>query len=156
MVIRAATADDIDAIRATLAANAGDSSLFQQSTRRIRKDLGDFVVALDGADIVGCAALHEHAPGNVEILAVAVAPTAQGRGIGSALMRACRDRAGSAALVWLATAKPDYFARFGFVAISRWRLPVRTLARKLRLIFEQPPRRWLPALFGRHTFMRVT
>jgi amino-acid N-acetyltransferase len=106
--------------------------------------------------IVGCAALkviRDHG----EILAVAVSPAAHGHGIGGALMRACIDRAAThgVRVVWLATAKPSYFARFGFVRMSKWRLPLRVLLGKLRLIFEQPVRRWLPALFGRHTFMRL-
>jgi hypothetical protein len=58
-------------------------------------------------------------------------------------------------VTWLATAKPSYFARFGFQPISRFQLPIRVLWTKLRLIFQQPPARWLPALLGRHTFMRL-
>jgi len=156
VTVRSAEAADVDAIHATLVANAGDTSLFQQPPRRIHTNLGDFVVAVRDHDVVGCAALHvsrDHA----EILAVAVSPTAHGHGIGGALMRACIERASTrgARVVWLATGKPSYFARFGFVRMSKWRLPLGVLLGKLRLIFEQPARRWLPALFGRHTFMRL-
>lgn len=93
---------------------------------------------------------------NAEILAVAVEPDVQGKGVGSALLRGCVERAieRRVEFLWLATAKPAYFAKFGFRAISRWRLPLTVLLTKLWLIFQQPPSRWLPALFGRHTFMR--
>jgi amino-acid N-acetyltransferase len=157
MTIRDAADTDVDRIHATLSANAGDTSLFQQSARRVRRDLGDFVVAVDGERILGCAALHWHRGSNAEILAVAVAPDAHGRGVGGELMRACIDRALSrgATFLWLATQKPGYFGKFGFVTMSKWRLPWIAIGRKLRLILEQPARRWLPALFGRHTFMRL-
>lgn len=154
--VRAAAADDAERIHATLRANAADPSLFQQPLRRVRENLREFVVAEDAGHVVGCAQLHRSRE-HLEILAVAVAPEAHGRGVGGALMRACVDRATTAGaqVLWLATAKPAYFARFGFVPITKWRLPLRVLLGKLRLIFDQPARRWLPALFGRHTFMRM-
>jgi amino-acid N-acetyltransferase len=158
LVVRTATETDVEAIRAALIANAADTSLFQQSERRIRRNLGDFVVVIDGGKLIGCAAVHRHTRTNGEILAVAVDPAAHGRGIGAILMKSCMMRAAEAGvtMLWLATAKPDYFARYGFARMSRFRLPPRILFRKLRLIFEQPARRWLAALFGRHTFMRLT
>lgn len=140
-----------------LIANAADTSLFQQSHSRIRRDLNDFVVAVEAEQQVGCAALHHHTPANAEILAVAVDPTAHGRGVGAILMQACiidAARAG-ATFVWLATEKPDYFARYGFRRMSKWQLPPRIVLRKLQLVSEQPVHRWLPALFGRHTFMHL-
>jgi amino-acid N-acetyltransferase len=152
--IRSAVEADVEHIYATLRANADDASLFQQSSQRIRKDLADFLVATLSDRIVGCAALHHHSTDCVEILAVAVEPSLQGHGVGGALMRACLDRAANAEVVWLATAKPEYFAHYGFKPFSRWGLSMRTLLRKLGLIFEQPVGRWVPALFGRHTFMR--
>src|SRR5262249_36696401 len=97
-----------------------------------------------------------HSAANAEILAVAVAPQLQQQGTGAALVRACIARASEQGVrfLWLATAKPGYFARFDFHPISRWSLPLRVLLHKLRLVFQQPLGRWLPALFGRHTFMR--
>ena len=151
---RPAAPDDVTAIRAILVANAAETSLFQQSERRIRKTLGDFILAVDGDRVLGCAAVQWHRPTNAEILAVAVAPEAHGRGIGGALMRECIARAQATRCLWLATQKPDYFARFGFAPMSKWRLPFGVLVAKLLRLVEQPPRRWLPALFGRHTFMR--
>ncbi|MCU1644101.1 MAG: GCN5-related N-acetyltransferase [Nocardia sp.] len=153
--VRRAVQTDVEAIHRVLVANAADTSLFQQSTGRIRRDLDDFVVVMDAGQLVGCAALHHHRWAYAEILAVAVDPVAHGRGVGTMLMRACLADGVGATSVWLATAKPVYFARHGFQRMSKWRLPPHVLLRKLRLVFEQPVRRWLPALFGRHTFMRL-
>jgi len=156
MNVQQADAGDVDAIGAVLRANAADTSLFQQPARRVHGSVAEFLVAREGGRIVGCAEVH-HVGDHAEILAVAVSPTAHGKGVGGELVRACVERARreGAGVVWLATAKPAYFARFGFVRMSKWRLPVRVLLGKLWRIFEQPARRWLPALFGRHTFMRL-
>lgn len=157
LIVRRAAEADVEAIHRVLVANAADTSLFQQSKGRIRRDLGDFVVVMDAGHVVGCAALHRHGRANAEILAVAVDPVAHGRGVGTMLMRACTTDAVElgATLVWLATEKPAYFARHGFQTMSKWRLPPHAVLRKLTLVFEQPTTRWLPALFGRHTFMRL-
>ena len=158
MQVRPARDGDVPLIVELLRANASEPSLFQQPPAQVCRTLADFLIAVDddGAAI-GCAALHRHSPDSAEILAVAVAPSLQARGTGAALMRACLARAaeGGVQLLWLATAKPAYFARFGFHAFSRWRLGPRVLLYKLLLVLQQPIARWLPALFGRHTFMRL-
>lgn len=158
MNVRSAADEDVRGILDVLEANRANRSLFQQPEHQVQKTLGDFVVATGEAEtIVGCASLHWHTPENAEILAVAVSPDAQGKGVGRRLLETCISRArdGNAApLLWLATTKPDYFARFGFRPMSRFRLPPSVLWTKFRLVFQQPMPRWLPALAGRHTFMR--
>jgi amino-acid N-acetyltransferase len=156
--IRRAVTGDVAAIEAVLRANADDPSLFQQSASQIRRTLGDFLVIEDEGSILGCAALCRHSDILGEILAVAVHPGAQGAGVGSTLVRAAIELAGRSGLrrIWLGTARPAYFARFGFRPISRWSLPIGLLFHKLRLALQQPPRRWLPAIFGRHRFMAIT
>jgi N-acetylglutamate synthase-like GNAT family acetyltransferase len=155
--ITAATVDDIKEIARIIRANRDDPSLFQQSPRQIADAIDEFLVARVGGEIAGCVAVHDHG-GSYEILAVAVAPGAQGQGVGGALVAAAIGRAASAAppLVWLGTAKPGYFARHGFAPMSRWRLPIRLLLRKLWSVFGQPIGRWIPAIFGRHVFMALS
>jgi amino-acid N-acetyltransferase len=157
LAIRSATAADVPLILRLLSANANDTSLFQQPELQVQRTFRDFVLAFDQrGTVVGCAALHWHSDRNAEILAVAVEPERHSRGVGSALMRVCLQLAldGRVEFLWLATAKPDYFARFGFHVTARWRLPPLILLSKLRRVLQQPIPRWLPALLGRHTFMR--
>jgi len=106
--------------------------------------------------VVGCAALHRYSSTMAEILGVALRPAFQGQGIGLLLMQHCECVAKNAGIgrLWLATIKPAYFARFGYKPISRWDLPASVLLRKLGQVFQQPVGRWLPAIFGRHTFMQ--
>jgi amino-acid N-acetyltransferase len=159
MLIREALDADVGSIFAVLCANRNDSSLFQQPEHQVRRTLGDFILATDEMGILlGCAALHWHSEENAEILAVAVVPEAQGHGVGGALMCECVQRAISKSpdglCLWLATAKPGYFQRFGFLPIPGFRLPFLVLWTKFRLVLQQPPARWVPALLGRHTFMK--
>ncbi len=157
VLLRSAKPEDVQRIIEVLRSNLSDVSLFQQPLREVRRSLPEFVLAEDNSgSVVGCAQLHWYKRGTVEILAVAVHPSSQGQGVGKVLMRGCIDSAMSrdARLLWLATAKPTYFARYGFEPISKWELPVEVLLHKLRLVFQQPVSRWLPALAGRHTFMK--
>jgi amino-acid N-acetyltransferase len=157
IVVEPAGKDDAMIISSVLGLNRHDPGLFQESATAVARTLGDFFVARNEAgEIVGCAALHRDSSELAEVYAVAVPPQCQGRGIGRQLMEACQQHAESSGThyLWLATAKPDYFSRFGFHRISRWELPASVLLRKLRQTFRQPCRRWLPALSGRHTFMR--
>jgi amino-acid N-acetyltransferase len=157
LTIKPATTGDASAISSVLAANRDDRGLFQESAEAIVRTIGDFFAARDGAGrVVGCAGLHRDSPELAEVYAVAVTPQCQGQGVGRQLMQACKQAARSQGIqhLWLATVKPEYFRRYGFQVISRWELPAATLLRKLRQTFQQPVKRGLPALFGRHTFMR--
>jgi amino-acid N-acetyltransferase len=159
ITIAPAATNDAAAISSVLAANRDDPGLFQESATAVARTLGDFFVARNEAgEIVGCAGLHRDSPEEAEVYAVAVTPRYQGQGIGRQLMQACEQhaRAGGFRHLWLATVKPGYFSRYGFQPISRWELPALALLRKLRQMLQQPVGRWLPAAFGRHTFMRKT
>jgi amino-acid N-acetyltransferase len=159
ITITPAGTEDAVAIASVLAANRNDPGLFQESATAVARTLGDFFVARNEAgEIVGCAGLHRDSPEEAEVYALAVTPQCQGQGIGRQLMQACQQhaRAGGLRHLWLATVKPGCFSCYGFQPISRWELPASVLLRKLRQTFQQPSGRWLPALFGRHTFMRKT
>jgi N-acetylglutamate synthase-like GNAT family acetyltransferase len=156
MNIEPATARDTQAIVSIFIANRDDLGLFQESEVEVRRNLRDFLVARDASGkAVACAGLHRDTVQLAEIFGVAVLPSLQGQGIGGMLMRKCTERAAASQItrLWLATVKPEYFARYSFHPISRWSLPTSVLVRKLRQVFQQPARRWIPALLGRHTFM---
>lgn len=152
--IAAAAAADASGIVTVLDANRHDPSLYLRSEPDVLGHSGEFIVARDAfGRIVGCAALHRDSAGLAEVLSVAVLPTAQG--VGGRLVEACERRARSqgVARLWLATLKPEYFARFGYRRISRWRLPAPVLLAKLALVVRQPPDRWRNALLGHEVFM---
>ena len=156
MKIESATIADAQAIVSILASNKTDTGLFQEPMTEVQKNLADFLVARDAnGGAVACLGLHRDSNELAEVYGVAVLPKVQGCGIGAMLMRECKTRAVAShiSLLWLATVKPEYFSRYSFRPISRWNLPTSVLLRKFRLVFQQPIVRWIPALFGRHTFM---
>ena len=150
------TTRDVEAIVATIEANRRDPAMFLRSPSEVRENVSDFIVAKESdGRVIGCAAVHKHTTFVTEILSVSVLPGFQGRRVGQLLVEAAlkKARAQGAVHSWLTTSKPGYFARLGFEPMSRWDLPVSVLLAKLRQVFTQPLARWLPALFGRFTFM---
>jgi amino-acid N-acetyltransferase len=157
MNIDPAEPGDAQAIVSIFVANRDDPGLFQEPEVEVRRNLRDFLVVRNvSGELVACAGLHQDTAQLAEIFGVAVLPSLQGQGIGGMLVRRCIEQASSRRIkqLWLATIKPEYFARHSFRAISRWGLPASVLLRKLRQVFQQPARRWVPVLLGRHTFMQ--
>lgn len=156
VIVRAAVPADVEAIVAVLRANLADPSLFQRSAAEITAQLLEYIIAEEhpGA-IVGCAALHCYPDQSAELHSVAVLPERQGLHIGEQLVQAGLQQAAECgvAKVWLGTLKPGYFARFGFVPMWRWHIPLSIMLPKIKSVFSQPPARWLPALLGSYTFM---
>lgn len=155
--LRKATVNDIQKILFLLSSNYEGMSLFQQTEKEIRKNIYDFILAEDEkGKVIGCAALHKYNNDIAEILAVSVLPENKNSGIGKSLITKCIDNAvfNNINLLWLATSKPGYFSRYKFQPISKWSLPANIIFHKFKLVFRQPVKRWIPAFFGRHTFMK--
>ena len=84
------------------------------------EDVQEFVVAeLDG-EIVGCGALHVLWEDLAEVRTLAVARSARGLGVGSALLTAIVDRARSLGIrrVFCLTFEVGFFTRHGFGVID--------------------------------------
>ena len=82
-------------------------------------------VARDGAAIVGCSALEIYADGAL-LRSVVVAPAARGRGVGQRLTEAAVTLAqsvGMPAVYLLTTSAEPYFAKLGFMAVTRAQVP---------------------------------
>jgi amino-acid N-acetyltransferase len=157
MQIRRSNFNDISTISSLLSENTHEVSLFQQTDKEIGRNINDFLIAEDKDQAIGCVALHRYNNGKIaEILGISVLCRYQNSGIGKELIYECIRIAvkEKTEFLWLATAKPIYFEKLGFETISKWSLPRKVLKRKLSLVFQQSVDRWLPALFGRHTFMR--
>jgi amino-acid N-acetyltransferase len=154
--IRKACRSDVAGIAAVVRANLSDPSLFQRSEADLGRSINDFLVAVLGDEVVGCASLHSDRADLAELGTVAVHPSQQGRGVGSRLVAeslAHTDVAGCRR-VWLATTKPGYFGRFGFNSVSPWGLPWLVLLSKLPRVFRQPLARWRVVLRGRLAYMQ--
>jgi ribosomal protein S18 acetylase RimI-like enzyme len=90
---------------------------------------GEVLVAVDGDKVLGCVTYVQpgspyaeiSGPDEAEFRMLAVAPSAQGRGVGAALVQACLDRASRQGYAAVAICVRDFsasakrlYARFGF------------------------------------------
>jgi predicted acetylornithine/succinylornithine family transaminase len=116
---RRARPTDTDAIWTLIDTYAQQGILLPWSRDEIGSEIDSFRVAVLDEKVCGTAALREFGRGLGELRSLSVAKEAQSRGLGEVLVRAVvRDaaRAGISRLFVL-TARPDYFGRFGFEEI---------------------------------------
>jgi len=101
-------------------------------TDGVAEHFGAFVVAEDGATIVGAAGVELH--GQYALLrSVVVASDAKGAGVGGALTRRVIDETcvrGALAIYLLTTTAERFFSRFGFEVVSRADVPFEVQASK--------------------------
>jgi amino-acid N-acetyltransferase len=103
--------------------------MLSRSREFLAENLGDYVVAEDGA-FVGCCALAVLTHDLAEIRSLAVRPEASGRGAGKALVHACVEHARRRGLrrIFALTLVPEFFERCGFTLTSLGRLPEKSAA----------------------------
>lgn len=89
-----AEARDIAAIAALNNLFAPDGLTLPRSEAFVETHLADYQVVRDAdGRVLGCVALDEYSPSLVELVSLAVAPEAQGRGIGKRLIAAAEELA---------------------------------------------------------------
>ncbi|MFC1464733.1 MAG: GNAT family N-acetyltransferase [Candidatus Brachytrichaceae bacterium NZ_4S206] len=120
--LRPATEADQGAIRRmVLAACLDPTSL----------DWRNFIVAVDGAEIVGVAQIKPYADCR-EFGSLVVKPAYRNQGIGGRLIEALLQREQGEVYLLCASTLAPYYAKFGFTVIDDRRAPA-TLRRKLRV-----------------------
>jgi len=114
------------------AVEAKDLEVLDAPTAKIIDKGGHIVMAIDGAEPVGCCALMLLPDGGFEVAKMAVADSHKGQGIGNGLMQACVDkaRAVGAPRLYLETNSSlapalAVYQRHGFVEITD---PARTVS----------------------------
>lgn len=96
-VVRPAHAGDVAAIHAIVRRYATQGALLPRTRRDIQAAVDDYVVVADEhRRVMACAALSTYSPSLAEVTSVAVARSAQGKGLGSMAVRGvealARDR----------------------------------------------------------------
>lgn len=86
--VRRAREEDAEAISALIQHHVPEGTLLPRSADFVRQRFADFLVVEEGDALLGCVHLDEYAPSLAEVRSLAVAPGAQGRGIGPALLEA--------------------------------------------------------------------
>ena len=124
-VIRPARVEDVDAMRELIDRYAAEDRMLSRSREFLLEHIRDFVVAEHEEAFAGCCALAVLTPDLAEIRSLAVRPDGGGRGIGTALVKACVEEARQLGLrrVFALTLVPQFFERCGFTLTSLGRLP---------------------------------
>ncbi|HTU01593.1 MAG TPA: RNA 3'-terminal phosphate cyclase [Candidatus Sulfotelmatobacter sp.] len=124
-VIRKARAVDVPAMQRLLAAFATRGDVLPRTLNEMYQHLRDFFVAETGGDVVGMCGLFIYWGDLAEVRSLAVRESAGGRGLGSRLVRACLEEAGTLGVrrVFALTNRPGFFARIGFQPLDKQKLP---------------------------------
>jgi len=124
--IRPARATDADAIARLNNHYADQHLMLRRTPELIALSCDDYVVAVDARDrIVGCGALKEYSPSIAEVAAIAVAPDAQGLGLGRSIVAAVEHLARKRGIpeVFALTLAPAFFEALDYHRVDRARYP---------------------------------
>jgi len=120
VVVRRARTPDVRAIRSLVEPMARSRRIVSKDAVAYYEAVHEFrVVEVDG-EVVGCGALHVLWEDLGEIRTVAVHPSAVGRGVGHAIVRALLEGARELGLrrIFVLTFEKQFFARHGFAEID--------------------------------------
>jgi len=120
MEIRAARTADVRGIRRLVDEYSLGRRLLSKETVTLYETVQEFVVAIEGEDVVGCGALHVLWEDLAEVRTVAVQNRLKGTGIGRAILAAIVERAGELGVkrLFCLTFETGFFASHGFVEIQ--------------------------------------
>ena len=126
VVVRRATARDVDAICRLIAGYAAQRIMLPRTPESVSLALDDFIVATDRAGrLLGCGALKEYSPSLAEVASLAVSSEAHGRGIGRRVVSALEELAVQRGIgeLFALTLTPAFFDAVGYAVVSRARFP---------------------------------
>jgi acetylornithine/N-succinyldiaminopimelate aminotransferase len=122
---RHARPQDVDGIWRIIDGYARQGILLPRSHEEIADRVGSFHVVVRDTEVVGVAALRDFGAGIGELRSLSVAPEMHGFGFGELLIRAvvARARANGIGSLFVVTASPGYFARFGWTELPMAEVP---------------------------------
>lgn len=125
--IRKAAMSDIPGVLELINAYAAHGVMLPRTEFELSENMRDFAVALSGARIVGCGALHFYSPVVGEIRSLAVSPQQKSNGFGRLLVEFLIEEALEFKLgaVFAFTYVPGFFGRVGFREVERGILPLK-------------------------------
>jgi amino-acid N-acetyltransferase len=140
VAVRRATPADVAGVVALVAEWAEEGLLLPRSAADVAAALDDYVVAADARGrVLACAAVREYSPSLAEVVSVAVARAAHGRGLGRRAVRAAEAlaRLRGHAAVFAHTLQPDFFEALGYECVDRGLYPEKR-ARPQTRCFRRP------------------
>jgi N-acetylglutamate synthase-like GNAT family acetyltransferase len=105
---------------------AADHLMLRRTPEQVAVAIDDFLVAVDPRGrILACGTLKEYSPSVAEVAAIAVAPDAQGNGLGRDIVAAVEALAVKRGIlhVFALTLQPAFFEAIGYQRVDRARYP---------------------------------
>ncbi len=116
VTVRPAHSEDIPAIIELITPFVDEGTVLSRTYSELDELLPSFFVAVEANDLLGCVVLEIYSPKLAEIRSLAVARSAQGKGIGRMLVDACVERAKEMNIleVMAITSADGFFQSCGF------------------------------------------
>jgi len=120
IIIRSARTADVKQIRWIIDTFAAPGKMLEKETVTLFESVQEFVVAVDGDEVVGCGALHVLWEDLAEVRTVAVKEEFHKNGIGHQIIEAIIDRARSVGVerIFCLTFQTEFFGKHGFKVIE--------------------------------------
>lgn len=114
--VRAAKTSDIKGIRKLIDLYAPQRRILSKETVTLYESVQEFVVAIDGEEVVGCGALHVLWEDVAEVRTVAVTEELRGKGVGHQILEKLIERAKIIGVkkLFCLTFETEFFGRHGF------------------------------------------
>lgn len=120
IVVRAAKTSDVKGIRKLIDTYAPQRRILSKETVTLYESVQEFVVAVDGENVVGCGAMHVLWEDVAEVRTVAVTEELRGKGVGHKILEQLIDRARVVGVkkIFCLTFETEFFGRHGFEEIQ--------------------------------------
>jgi len=120
ITVRPARTSDVKQIRAIIDTYAAPGKMLEKETVTLFESVQEFVVAVEGDEVVGCGALHVLWEDLAEVRTVAVKENFHKKGVGHQILEAIVDRAYSVGVkrIFCLTFQTEFFGKHGFVEIE--------------------------------------
>lgn len=116
IVVRPAKTSDVKGIRKLIDTYAPQRRILSKETVTLYESVQEFVVAVDGNEVVGCGALHVLWEDVAEVRTVAVNEDLRGKGVGHQILELLITRAEAVGVkkLFCLTFETEFFGRHGF------------------------------------------
>jgi amino-acid N-acetyltransferase len=122
---RKATLNDIEAMQRLVAPQVDNGTILVRSSDELATNIRSYILAFDGAKLVGFTALHIHAPELAEIRSLIVDESYRNRGVGASLVKLALEEGTALGLkrVLALTYAARFFEKLSFSEIPKESLP---------------------------------
>jgi amino-acid N-acetyltransferase len=117
---------DIPAMQSLVVSEVKDGIILERSEDEVATNIRSYVLAKEGAEVIGYAALHIHSSRLAEIRSLIVSSSHRGKSIGKKIVQFCLDEAKRVEVsgeVLVLTYLPQFFQKMNFVEIPKESIP---------------------------------